>query len=65
MDSAKQQKTARLTYSVREVAHMLDVDVKTVRRAMTRGQIPFVEIGRISRIPASVINRMLHIEEER
>ena len=64
MDSTKQGNNGRFTYSVREVAEMVGVDIKTIRRAMVRGQIPYVEIGRISRIPTSVVNRMLHIEEE-
>lgn len=52
----------RLTCTAQEVADMLGVDHKTVRRAMEKGQIPFIPIGRLKRVPKHAIMRMLEIE---
>lgn len=49
----------RLTYSAQEVADMLGIDHKTVRRAMDLGQIPYIPIGRLKRIPRIAFNRLL------
>lgn len=52
----------RLTYTPQEVADMFGVDHKTVRRAMEKGQIPFIPIGRLKRVPKHAIMRMLAME---
>lgn len=40
-------------HTVQEVADVLRVDHKTVRDAISRGEIPHVRLGRTIRIPAA------------
>lgn len=56
--------TEKLTYSAQEIADMVGVDHKTIRRAMVKGEIPYVQIGRLKRIPRPAVNRLLGLEEE-
>lgn len=57
------RETEKLTYSAQEVADLLGLDHKTIRRAMERGQIPYIQIGRLKRIPKRAFDRMLDLEE--
>lgn len=41
----------RVTYSPPEVAAILGVDVRTVRRACADGQIPSFKVGKLVMIP--------------
>lgn len=46
--------------SVQDVAQMLSVSVKTVRRMVDRGEIPCVRIGQQLRIHPSNIERLIN-----
>ncbi|GEM_PF-3716826 len=59
MQSETVEKPERLTYTAQEVADLLGVEHKTVRRALEKGQIPSISIGRLKRIPRKAFHRML------
>jgi excisionase family DNA binding protein len=46
-------------YTVQELADLLRVDHKTVRSAISAGQIRVVRLGRTIRIPRAVVESML------
>lgn len=48
-----------LTYSIEEVAAALGVNAETIYRAVRRGEIPFIAVGRTKRISARIVNRVL------
>jgi excisionase family DNA binding protein len=47
-------------YSVKEIAHELDCDHKTVRKGIESGTIPSIRIGRLIRIPEWWISQNLN-----
>jgi excisionase family DNA binding protein len=49
----------RHTYSVREVAELLGVSAKTVRREVRRGSIPVIRVGRRVLIPRFIVDKRL------
>lgn len=60
MQSTKGLAMPRRFVSINHAARELDVDHKTIRRAIANGEIFAVRIGRIYRIPSSVIDAMLN-----
>ena len=55
-----------MTYlTIAEVAFLLRVDHKVVRRAIKAGQLPAVRIGRVIRVNAAVIDDQLAVQPER
>lgn len=59
MQSETVEKPERLTYTAQEVADLIGVESKTIRRAMERGEIPCITIGRLKRVPKKALHRML------
>src|SRR5699024_12099543 len=45
----------KISYTVKEVAHMLGVAEVTVRREIERGNLPHIRIGRAVRITATAL----------
>ena len=50
--------------TVREVANRLKVNVMTIYRRIWNGQIKSIKIGRLIRIPAKEVERILKKENE-
>lgn len=63
MSTIEIQRSEKLTYSTQEVADLMGVDYKTIRRAMENGDIPFIKLGRLRRVPKPALWRMLGMEE--
>lgn len=51
----ERSRTHPLTLSVQDVAAFLNVDERTIRRGIERGQVPGKKIGRIWRIPRTYV----------
>lgn len=50
---------AQHTFRVREVAELIDVDHKTLRKGIKDGDIKCIRLGRLQRIPRAEVLRLL------
>jgi excisionase family DNA binding protein len=53
---------ARLFTTVPVVADLLDLDERTVRRGIQRGELPAVRVGNTLRIPVAAVLRLAGID---
>jgi excisionase family DNA binding protein len=51
--------------TVPKVAQLLDLDERSVRRGIQRGELPGIQIGSTIRIPVAELLRLAGLEEDR
>jgi excisionase family DNA binding protein len=54
----------RLAYSAAEVAELLGVSDDTIRALVRGGSLPAVRVGRLLRIPAAAVERLVYTADD-
>ena len=54
------EKLERRTYTVEEAAQILGISRSSAYEAVRKGEIPIIKIGKLLRVPAAQLDRLLN-----